>query len=64
MSDKPNARPDPLDRLSRALKATEEALPEIEDVYRDDPALPRYRDYLHRKRREFRARIRRLLERN
>jgi hypothetical protein len=64
MSDKPHATPDPLDRLTRSLKAVEEALPDIEDVYRDDPALPEYRDLLHRKIRAFRAGIRRLVERN
>jgi hypothetical protein len=49
---------------ARALRAVEAALSDIVVVYRDDPALPKYRDYLDRKRREFRARIRRLVERN
>jgi hypothetical protein len=56
--------PPPWERWARALQAAEEALVDLEDVYRDDPALPQYRDFLHRKRREFRARIRWLVERN
>ena len=56
--------PPPWERWARALRAVEEALVDLDVVYRDDPALPEYRDYLHRKRREFRARIRRLVERN
>jgi hypothetical protein len=54
----------PWERWARMLRALEDALPEVEQMYRDDPALPLYREYLDRKRREFRARIRRLVERN
>jgi hypothetical protein len=56
--------PPPWERWARALRAVEAARPDIEVVYRDDPALAEYREYLERKRREFRARIRRLVERN
>jgi hypothetical protein len=64
MSGKPNARADPLDGLTRALKAGEKALANLDDVYRGDPALPEYRELLQGKVREFRARICRLVERN
>jgi hypothetical protein len=64
MSGKPNATPDPLDGLTRALKAAEKALANLDEVFRDDLALPAYRELLQRKRREFRARIRRLVDRN
>jgi hypothetical protein len=64
MSSQPNARPDPLDGLTRALKAAAKALSNLDDVYRDDPSLPEYRELLQGKVREFRARICRLLERN
>jgi hypothetical protein len=56
--------PPPWEHWARALRAVEEARPDIEAVYRDDPALAEYREYLERKRGEFRARIRRLVERN
>jgi hypothetical protein len=56
--------PPPWDHWARALRAVEEALQGIEIVYRGDPALPQYLDLLHRKRREFRDRIRSLVERN
>ena len=56
--------PPPWERWARALRAVEEALSDLDIVYRDDPALPQYRDCLERKRQEFRARIRRLAERN
>jgi hypothetical protein len=64
MSGQPNATPDPLDGLTRALKAAEKALSNLDDVFREDPALPEYRELLQGKVREFRARICRLLERN
>jgi hypothetical protein len=64
MSGQPNARPDPLDGLTRALKAAEKALSNLDDVFREDPALPAYRELLQGKVREFRARICRLVERN
>jgi hypothetical protein len=57
-------RPPPWDYWARALRAAEEALVDIDVVCRGDPALPEYRTYLERKRREFRGRIRRLVERN
>jgi hypothetical protein len=56
--------PPPWDYWARALRAVEEALADIDVVYRDDPALPEYLDYLRGKRQEFRARIRRLVEQN
>jgi hypothetical protein len=64
LSGWPPGRTPPWEYWARALLAAEEALSDIDVVYRDDPALPEYRDYLDRKRREFRARIRRLAERN
>jgi hypothetical protein len=54
----------PWDYWAGALRAVEEALLDIDVVYRDDPARLEYREYLDRKRREFRARIHRLVERN
>jgi hypothetical protein len=57
-------RPLPWDYWARALRAAEEALVALDVVYRGDPALPEYRQYLEHKRGEFRARIRRLVERN
>jgi hypothetical protein len=59
----PKTRPT-WERWTRALRAAEEALVDIDVVYRGHPALPEYRAYLERKRREFRARIRELVERN
>jgi hypothetical protein len=56
--------PPPWDRWVRALQAAEEVLLDLDDVYRGDPNLPVYRKLLQRKRREFRARIRCLVERN
>jgi hypothetical protein len=56
--------PPPWEPLTRALKNVEEALLDLDVVFRGDPALPWYRDYLERKRLEFRARLRRLVERN
>jgi hypothetical protein len=54
----------PWERWARALRAVEVALLDLGVVDRDDPALPSYQEYLERKRREFRARVRRLVERN
>jgi hypothetical protein len=56
--------PPPWEKWVRALQAADEALPEIEVVYRDHPSLPQYRGYLQRKCREFRARVGSLVERN
>ncbi len=56
--------PPPWDYWKRSLRAVEEALADIEVVYRGHPHLPEYLDLLHRKRREFRAHIRQLVECN
>ncbi|HEY7154773.1 MAG TPA: hypothetical protein VH575_12495 [Gemmataceae bacterium] len=56
--------PPPWECWAQTLQVVEETLLDIDDVYRDDPDLPEYQDFLDRKRQEFRARIRSLVERN
>jgi hypothetical protein len=64
MSGKPNCRTDPHDQLRRTLQSVEDARVEIQDVYRDDPAMTKCWDFLQRKRLELRAQIHWLVERN
>jgi hypothetical protein len=54
---------DPLVRLTKMLRAVEDCLADMSD-FRDDPNLPEYLELLQRKRREFRARIQWLVQRN